>query len=111
MYAACSNAKLEYPLQADTINNKWNKVKAVQQAVSEILKKEHILTKKHWISDDILELIDERRKYKNSQDDFGKRRYRELKNRNNREAIVAKNTWFEKLCNEVEELFKSNKTE
>lgn len=39
----------------------------------------------------LLELIDEGRKYKNFHDDFGKRRYRELQNRINRKAIVAKN--------------------
>jgi len=60
---------------------------------------------------DILALIDERRKFKNSQDDFGKSKYKQFKNRINREAIAAKNIWLEERCNEVEILLKSNKIE
>lgn len=72
-YAGHSNAKLEIS-QADSINNKLTRIKeAVQQVSIETLKRTTI-NKKCCIREDILELIDERRKYKNSQDNFSKRR-------------------------------------
>jgi len=67
-YAESSDDKLENLPQADSVNNKWNRIKkVVQQAASETLKRRTSINKKHWIHENILALIDERKKYKNSQ--------------------------------------------
>lgn len=63
------------------IEDIWNKVKeGISRASEEVLKKEHQNKKKAWLSDEVLKLIDERKKYKNATSDQGKQEYKRLKN-------------------------------
>jgi len=74
-YADCSNDKLGNHPWNDSINKKWIRIrKAVQQqAASKILIKKTPIAQKTWVHEDILELINKWRKYKNSKDNFGNR--------------------------------------
>ena len=58
--------------------------------------------RKPWVSDDILQLMDERRKYKNASDEESKRNYRQLRNAINRKCKLAKEEWIKEKCSEVE---------
>src|SRR3954471_18301864 len=48
--------------------------------------------------------MDERRNWKNKNDDYGRQRYRQLNNELRREAAKAKEEWWNKECAELEEL-------
>ncbi|KAF0753999.1 craniofacial development protein 2-like [Aphis craccivora] len=52
---------------------------------------------KEWINEEILEMINERRKYKNATDQRGKEKYRKLKNAINRECKKSKENINEAL--------------
>lgn len=55
----------------------------------------------------IFKLMAERKKYKNSKNDIGKRKYNELKNKINREVRSLKDKWFEEQCKKEENLLRS----
>src|SRR6059036_3490862 len=48
--------------------------------------------------------MDERRSWKNKNDEYGRQRYRQLNNELRREAAKAKEEWWSKECAELEEL-------
>ena len=60
-------------------------------------------SKNPWVTQEILNLIDERRKYKNAANEAGKREYRRLKNEVDRKCKLAKQEWLEDKCKSVEE--------
>ena len=70
------------------INQRWTEFKGVvQRSAQEHIgyeRKERI--KKPWITREIINKIDERRKWKNKSDEEGKKRYRQLNNEIRREA-------------------------
>src|SRR3989442_9149754 len=65
-------------------------------------KKEKI--RKSWITEDTINKMDERRSWKNKNDEYGRQRYRQLNNELRREAAKAKEEWWSKECVELEEL-------
>src|SRR6267154_6112288 len=48
--------------------------------------------------------MDERRNLKNKNDEYGRQKYRQLNNELRREAAMAKEKWWSKECEELEEL-------
>ncbi|KAL4107862.1 hypothetical protein QTP88_018144 [Uroleucon formosanum] len=81
----------------------------IHNAVNKTLIRNTLDSKKPWINEQILRDIEERRKYKNSKDNQGIRKYKELKNKINRDAKEAREKWLENRCHEVELLLKENK--
>ncbi|XP_068084785.1 craniofacial development protein 2-like [Anabrus simplex] len=67
--------------EGNTIEEEWRVMKnEVSRAAEEMLGRKKISTKNQWITQEILDLIDERRKYKNARNEEGRRGYRRLKN-------------------------------
>ena len=54
-----------------------------------------------WVTQGILGLIDERRKFNNPRDESGKRKYKSLKNEIDRKCKVAKENWLQEQCKGV----------
>jgi len=81
---------------------------AIHDTTRKTLKRNSPESRKPWINDSIIRDIEERRKYKNSKDTHGIRRYKKLKNKINREAKFAKDNWFEEKCQKLEQLLKNN---
>src|SRR5206468_13026747 len=59
--------------------------------------------RKSWITEGMTNKMDERRSWKNKNDEYGKQRYRQLNNELRREAAKAKEEWWSKECAELEE--------
>src|SRR6185436_9615275 len=87
------------------INQRWEEFKEVVQrnAQEHIGYERKVRIKKPWITREIINKIDERRKWKNKSDEEGKKRYRQLNNEIRREAAKAKETWWSQECDELEE--------
>ena len=62
-----------------------------------------------WITPSIIDLIEERRKYKHRTDMEGQLKYRNIRNRINRESKKAKEEWLEQQCTEINHLFATNR--
>src|SRR5206468_6944858 len=60
--------------------------------------------RKSWITEGMTNKMDERRSWKNKNDEYGKQRYRQLNNELRRKAATAKEEWWSKECAELEEL-------
>ena len=60
--------------------------------------------RKPWITEEMMNKMDERRKWKNKNDEEGRKMYRQqLNNEVRREAVKAKEKWWKKECGELEE--------
>ncbi|XP_049787836.1 uncharacterized protein LOC126191130 [Schistocerca cancellata] len=55
-----------------------------------------------WVTEEILNLVDERRKYKNAVNEAGREEYKRLKNEIDRKCKMAKQGWLEDKCKGVE---------
>lgn len=109
-YESCINKTFKASLQNDSISIRWEAIKeAIHNAANKTLIRNKSDPKKPWINEKILRDIEERRKYKNSKDNQGKRKYKELKNKINRNAKEAREKSLEDRCHEVELLLKENK--
>ncbi|KAK3877281.1 hypothetical protein Pcinc_017984 [Petrolisthes cinctipes] len=65
--------------------------------------------KKPWVTAEILELFDKRRKLKNKRNNpEGDHEYRQMNIRVRREMKRAKETWIENQCKEIDENLKRN---
>lgn len=92
-------------LRTDNVELKWNILKdIILQSAEKNIPKKRAEKKKPWITNEILELIDERRKWKNVQTDDGKRKYRQLNNKLRRECNKAKIEYWKEQCKDIEEL-------
>ena len=58
--------------------------------------------KKPWITDEIIQLIDERRQYKNAKGNRGIQKYKTLRNEINRRCRKAKAKRLQERCEEIE---------
>src|SRR3990170_4212832 len=60
--------------------------------------------KKAWKTSEMIKKIEKRRKWKSTNTQNGKKKYRQLNNELRRETEKAKEKWWEKECKELEEL-------
>ena len=82
------------------IEGEW---KYFQQAVEELVPCERRRAEQRWMTEDILNLMDERRLLKESPD-----RYREMDREVKRRCKARKEEWLKEQCDEVEQLERAN---
>ena len=91
---------------------RWDELKrTIKEVAEEQLVSKRAETKKPWITTEIRELIEERRKYKNARNDDEVSLYKKLKNQVNRECKKARENWIENCCEEINENMKKGNTE
>ena len=61
------------------------------------------MLKKPWITDKMMEKMDERRTWKNVETEEGKKVYKRLNNELRKETEKAKEDWWEARCEELVE--------
>ena len=88
------------------INERWIELKRVihssaQQQIGRERKKK---IRKPWVTKDMISKMDERREWKSKNNEEGKVRYRQLNNDLRREVAKAKEAWWNRECDELEEL-------
>ncbi len=96
-----------------TVEKRWEKLKGtvIESAMTHIGYKKGSLTRKPWITKGMLDKMNERRKWKSRNTEYGKRKYRQLNNELRRETERAKAIWWEEQCNELEELDRRGRTD
>src|SRR6267154_812637 len=87
------------------VNQRWIDFKGVviDSAKEQIGYERKEKIKKSWVTEDISKM-DERRNWKNENDEYGRQKYRQLNNELRREVAKAKEKWWSKECQELEEL-------
>jgi hypothetical protein len=88
-----------------TIQGKWKKLKeAITIGAKEVYGYQKARTaKKPWITKEMLDKMDERRKWKNTNTSYGKKEYSRLNNELRRETDKARNQWWNDKCDELAE--------
>lgn len=91
----------------DDINEKWGKIKNVfKNTINSHLKKGHPKKKQRWMTNEILNLMEKRRQYRNKNEIEYKRVHGEIK----RKIRQAKVEWFSQECEEIEEYDRKHDT-
>jgi len=90
----------------ENVEEVWNRIKeGMKKGAEETIGfVEGKRIKKPWITREMIEKVEERRKYKGRSDETGKRQYRKLNNELRRETQQAKEKWLAEECAEIEEL-------
>ncbi|KAI5715694.1 hypothetical protein M8J77_020891 [Diaphorina citri] len=90
----------------------WNNIKSVIiQNLNEKVGEKKKQPKKEWVTQAMIEKMDERRKWKNVSSEYGKQQYRKLNNELRRESDRAREKWMQEQCEKIEELNKYCKLE
>lgn len=92
-------------MEDKNIEERWNTLKEVltEFNVHELLQEKRDKNK-IWMTEEILKIMDERRKFKNKDND----KYKELHDKIRRKVKQAKEDWLNCKCNEIEELEKKH---
>ena len=91
--------------ETEIIEEKWSNLKnCLVNSAKKILPKKKKVKRKSWMNDEILKLMEERKKHK------GKTKYKEIDQQIKRKCKEAKEIWWNMKCSEIENLEKEHKT-
>ena len=92
--------------QETNIEDRWRRIKnaMIKVAEKEVGYRRGKRAKKPWITSEMIEKMEERRKYKRQNTSEGKRAYRRLNNELRNETKRAREKWLLNECKEIEEL-------
>jgi hypothetical protein len=100
---------IEKEIKQTTGNNVediWNNLKTtVREKAEDIIGyKKMTKVKKPWVTSDMMTKMEQRRRWKNVNTDFGKKMYRQMNNELRRETDRARERWWEEECGTIEEM-------
>jgi hypothetical protein len=89
----------------ESVDKEWTKIKeAVKKGAEKVFGYQKIrIAKKPWITDKMIETMDQRRKWKCNRTVEGRKKYSSLNNELRRETDRAREKWWEEKCDELEE--------
>lgn len=97
---------------SENVHNNWTEIKtAIYKAAEETVKREKPTPRKEWITEEIIEMIQEQRNMKNDITEEGKTKYKALRNRINRESRLAKETFLQEKCKTINQFIHDHKME
>ncbi|PNF14567.1 hypothetical protein B7P43_G14130 [Cryptotermes secundus] len=80
----------------------WNNIKeCMLDTISELVGKVEEIARKQWVTQEMMSKMEERRKWKNVNNEEGRRKYRRLRNELKRATDRTKKEYLEKICNEI----------
>ena len=98
--------------EGESTDVSWKKWKVcINEAAEKVVGKCKRETKKDWMTEEILDKLEIRRKLKNNKTEEGLKQYRATRNEINRMVKTARDNFLEERCKEVETLMESGKTE
>ena len=97
--------KMDNIVETDDINSLWDNIKSCIAATADQVCGKHIPEKRQkWMTEEILQKMEERRKFKNDESVLGQRKYKDLKHEVQRLCRQARNAYFNEKCGEIEHL-------
>lgn len=95
----------------NTVEEKWKNIKQIlKNKTEEVLVTREKEARKPWITEEIIEFINER-KYKNQYNIKSQQNYKRIKNIIQSKSKEAKEKWLDNQCTVVEEYLKMGKLE
>jgi len=98
--------------ESQNIKERWQNLKdTITLAATKTLGNSNNTARKEWITMEIVNMIEERRKYKSSSSIDGQEKYRVLRNLIIRKSREAKEKYLEEKCSEIETLMKTGSSD
>ncbi|XP_049768440.1 uncharacterized protein LOC126106258 [Schistocerca cancellata] len=89
--------------ERNTVEEEWVTLRyEIAKAAEDQVDKKTRASRNPWVTEEILNLIDERRKNKNAVNESGKKEDKRLKNEIDRKCKMVKQGWLEDKCKDVE---------
>ena len=99
------SAKLQNTTDVDEPEELWMDIKSsILEAAEDTCGKQVPTKRRHWMTTDILDKMEERRLCKNDTTETGQRKYRQLRQEVQRLCRRAKNEFTNNKCSEIEKL-------
>ena len=85
-------------------NEHWNHIKNVifKSAKANIGIEKKRPAKKPWVTEEMIKLMDERKKWRTVNTEVGEKMYRALNNRLRRSTDKAREMWYKSKCDEID---------
>jgi len=101
------------PSEGQTVEERWSALKdnILRNAIAHVGYKAKNGAKKPWVTEAMLQKMRERRKEKSKHTAEGQAKYRQLNNELRRETERARSEWWERECEEMEELDKRGRSD
>ena len=100
----CRDSLMTVTPGINTVEEKWKNIKQIlKNKAEEVLGIREKEARKPWITEEIIELINERRKYKNQINIESQQNYKRIRNVIQRKAKESKEKWLDNQCTIVEE--------
>ena len=101
------------PSEGQTVEERWSALKdnILRNAIVHVGYKTRNGAKKPWVTEAMLQKMRERRKEKSKHTAEGQAKYRQLNNELRRETERARSEWWERECEEMEELDKRGRSD
>ena len=97
--------KIDSVVETEDINLLWQNIKSCIVATADQVCGKHIPEKRQkWMTDEILQKMEARRKLKNDETESGQRKYKDLKHEVQRLCRQACNAYYKEKCDEIEHL-------
>jgi type I site-specific restriction endonuclease len=88
--------------ESGNVEVQWNNIKKrVLDTMSDLVGKVERRARKPWITQEMISKMDERRKWKNVNNEVGRKNYRRLRNELKRATDNAKKEYLESICDEI----------
>ena len=99
--------------ETKSVEERWKALKNTinKCAESTIGYKRRRTAKKRWVTDEILNKMDEMRKWKSVSTDEGRQRYKQLHKELRNETNKAREAWWGKTCEELETMDRTGRTD
>lgn len=95
----------ENDFSMETINQNWDSLKiAIDETAKEVIGYKTSTEKKKWMTQEILVLMEERKKYKKGQSEEEQNKYKELKRKIQKLCRKEREDYMNRECEEAEEL-------
>ena len=108
MYNTLVNEAEDQSSIVDDVDIQWKNLKlSTEEGLKEAVTKNDRKKRKTWMTDEILDKMDQRRKQKSDGDKVG---YDELNREIRADCEMAKDEWYQNRCNEIEELERKHKS-
>ena len=97
----------------ESVDRQWELIKeSIKEGGKRVFGYQQIRTaKKPWITDKMIEKMDQRRKLKAHSSDEGRKKYSSLNNELRRETNRAREVWWEQKCEELQEYDKRGRSD
>lgn len=104
--------KWQFTLDNNKVEEKWKNIKQIlKNKAEEVSGSREEEARKPYITEQIIELINERRKYENQNNIENKQKYNRIRNVVQRKAKEAKEKWLDNQCSVVEEYLKRGRSD